>query len=427
MKRVIVLLALLAIATPALAQGGMPDAQTERAELINDVYGQIYIAAIVVFVIVFALFAFILVRFRESSGAGRATYEKERDNLKAEAAWTIIPLIIVMWVGVISYQALVELDQDANEAEAYMTLPITGYQWVWEADYGEFKVTASDPVGNIENMDPIVVPADVLVRYEITGGDVIHSFNILALGQTLDAVPGHLNILTAALPPGEYFTQCKEHCLNPGHSYMRAKVIAMPIPEYNEWFEATQAGAAAGLTHTITIDATGGIATDDFTKVAKGAAINFVITTGADETMFTVGQEAISIPAGTTETFAVSGQELGSFTLTDGSNILEFEAVEPAKKSIELGAYLLNPDMLDLTVGEVTIVEVENTHTTLHNVFIGSYDSQGNSDVLWNSKTIGSGDKDAFLVIAKDDGTIDMWCDVSGHYSAGMKGDVTVS
>lgn len=426
MKRVTVLLALLAIATPALAQGGMPDAQSDRAELINDVYGQIYIAAIVVFVIVFALFAFILVRFREGSGAGRATYEKERDNLKAEAAWTIIPLIVVMWVGVISYQALVELDQDANNADAYMTMPITGYQWVWEADYGEFKVTASDPVGNIHNMDPIVVPADVLVRYEITGGDVIHSFNILALGQTLDAVPGQINTLTASLPPGEYFTQCKEHCLNPGHGYMRAKVIAMPIPEYNDWFEATKAGAAAGLTHTIDIDATAGLATDDFTKVAKGAAINFVITTGA-ETVFTVGEESITIPAGTTETFAVSGQELGTFTLTDGTNILEFDVVEPAKKSVELGAFLLNPDMLDLTVGEVTIVEVENTHNTLHNVFIGSYDASGNSDVLWKSKTIGSGDKDAFLVIAKADGTIDMWCDVPGHYGAGMHGDVTVN
>jgi uncharacterized cupredoxin-like copper-binding protein len=271
-----------------------------------------------------------------------------------------------------------------------------------------------------------VVPADVLVRYEITGGDVIHSFNILALGQTLDAVPGHINILTAALPPGEYFTQCKEHCLNPGHSYMRAKVIAMPIPEYNEWFEATQAGAAAGLTHAINIDATNGIMTEAFTKVAKGAAINFNITTGP-ETVFSVGNETITIPAGSTEIFAVSGQELGTFTLTDGTNSLEFDAVEPTKKSVELGAYLLNPDMLELKVGEVTIVEVENTHTTLHNIFIGSYDANGNSDVLWNSKTIGTGDKDAFLVIAKEDGSIEMWCDLAGHYGLGMYGDVTVS
>lgn len=427
MKLVTVLLALLALATPAMAQYGMPEAETDRAELINDVYGQIYIAAIVVFVIVFALFAFIIVRFRENGGAGRATYEKERDNLKAEVAWTVIPLLIVLWVGVISYQALVELDQDANDAEPYMTLPITGYQWVWEADYGEFKVTASDPVGNIDNMDPIVVPADELVRYEIIGGDVIHSFNILALGQTLDAVPGQTNVLTASLPPGEYFTQCKEHCLNPGHGYMRANVVAMPIAEYNEWFEATKAGAAAGLTHTINVDATSGLTTEDFTNVAKGAAINFVITNGGSEQTFSVLNESITIAGGATETFAVSGRPLGSFSLTDGSNSIDFMAVEPAKRSIELGAFILNPDLLQLNVGEVTVVEVENTHNTLHNVVIGAYDADGNSDILWGSKTIGSGDTDAFLVIAKEDGTLEMWCDVPGHYGLNMYGDVAVS
>lgn len=427
MKPMTVLIALLALATPALAQGGMPEAQTERAELINDVYGQIYIAAIVVFIIVFALFAFIIIRFREKGGAGRATYEKERDNLKAEVAWTVIPLMVVLWVGVISYEALVELDQNANEQEPYMTLPITGYQWVWEADYEEFKVTALDPVGNIHNMDPIVVPADVPVRYEILGGDVIHSFNILALGQTLDAVPGQTNVLTAVLPEGEYFTQCKEHCLNPGHGYMRALVKAVPVAEYEEWFEATKAGAAAGLTHTINVDATSGLTTEDFTKVAKGAGINFVISNGGSEQTFTVGEESLTVAAGATETFAVSGQEVGAFALSTGSDSLAFEAVEPAKKSIELGAFLLNPDMLDLTVGEVTLVEVENTHNTLHNVFIGSYDGNGNSDILWESKTIGAGATDAFLVIAQEDGTLDMWCDVPGHYGLGMFGDVTVS
>src|SRR5688572_6996280 len=61
---------LLVAAVPAAAGFGMPEPLTERGKIVEDIYVQITIAGILVFILVFALLVWVLVRYREGSGHG---------------------------------------------------------------------------------------------------------------------------------------------------------------------------------------------------------------------------------------------------------------------------------------------------------------------------------------------------------------------
>ena len=422
---------ILLLAVPgAAAQLGFPEPVTERAKTIEDVYNQIAIAGVIVFIIVFALLAWVLIRYRENGGKGRATYEKERDNIKAEMAWTIIPLIIVMWVGVISYQALVDLDDLDGEVEPYATITIQGFQWFWQADYGD-DVTVSafpGPRGNLSGVEPFVVPAGVPLQFDVIGMDVIHSFNIVGLAHTL--VPGQVNsmIVAEGLPEGEYFTQCKEDCLTPGHSYMRAMVEAVPVDEYHDWLEAKRAGAAAGLVQHIPVVADGAtLSTDKPLLLAQGATVRLQIANDGAEQTFQFAGTTLTIPAGATDVIEVPAETLGPLVLVgDAGGSIGFEVVAPQTRNIELGAFEILPGDIQLQAQTVYVFNVENTHGTAHNIFIGMDGADGKTEALWMSATLNSGGTDTFIVVPSEAATLDTWCAVPGHYAAGMHGSLTV-
>lgn len=428
---VALLAGLLSLSTVA-ARFGMPDPASERYARIQDVYVQMMIAGILVFVLVVGALVFILVNFREG-GQGKATYEKHRENMKAELAWTIIPLIMMIWIGAISFTALAELDDGlGQDEEPYTTVVIEGYQWFWAAKYPDSGLSVAaipGPAGELDAIKPIVVPADVPVRYEVIGMDVIHSFNIVALGQTLDAVPGQINVLTAKLPEGEYFTQCKQQCLNPGHGYMRAKVIAMPIPEYDAWVEAELAGAAAGLQQGVPMELNGAMLTNlQGDKVAKGATgVIQIANSGSEAQTVTIGEESFEVGPGALGTLEYKFEEVGDLTIaSSGGASYTLNVVEPISIPVDLGAFEFEypQGTPTLQAGEVYVFEVTNVHGTGHNAYLGSYEPR---NIIWQSKTIGPNEATAFLVTPTESGAVTIWCDVPGHVDAGMIGELTIS
>lgn len=473
-----VLATLVTLATPVLARGFLPDPLTDRGAIIEDIYFQIFVVGLIVFLFVFALLAFVLLRYREGSGKGRATYEKERDNLKAEATWTIIPLLIVLWVGVISYQALVDLDgietggfdeaqyspytanlpmsfsdfQDDAEAEgreAYVRVWITGHQWFWAADYGGgVDVDAFTGVsGSLTDTEPFVVPADTPIQFIVTSSDVIHSFNVPALYQTLDTrmgidtpdeglnltvAPGELNTLEvrSGLPEREYFTQCKEICGTPGHSYMRAIIKAVPVEQFEQWIADQKAGAGAGLTQHVPVTASGGsLSTEVSTSLAQGAAIRFQIANDESSSLdFTFADETVTVPAGSVDFLQLTAGEVGTVPLeaSNGAS-LAFEVKQPRTIDVGLGAFVIEPEDLQVEAGEVYIFETENVHTISHNIYIDVSGGDGVTQARWHSDTLGAGENGSFIVAPKEPGTMETWCAVPSHYNAGMHGTMTIA
>lgn len=73
----------------------------------------------------------------------------------------------------------------------------------------------------------LTLPTRTHIRFLITAGDVIHSFNIPSLGIKQDAVPGRLaRINTFILREGVFYGQCTELC-GTLHAYMPIVVEAV--------------------------------------------------------------------------------------------------------------------------------------------------------------------------------------------------------
>jgi cytochrome c oxidase subunit 2 len=82
-------------------------------------------------------------------------------------------------------------------------------------------------------------------RFELTAGDVLHSFSIPAFRLKQDAIPGR--VVAGWFEPvvaGQFDLQCAEIC-GTGHSVMAGRVIVHPPAEFDQFMTA-HAGSASG-------------------------------------------------------------------------------------------------------------------------------------------------------------------------------------
>ena len=439
---------LLLVAGPSAARWGMPEPLTDRGEVIEDIYVKITIAGVITFVLVFVLLVFILARYREGTGKGRATHEKHRGSLAAEMTWTLIPLAIVLWIGYIAYAGLVTLDRANEDVEPELSIQVTGFQFAWQMDYGGGVKLLVNPsidseTGNVTFSEPFHVPAGVPILFNITGGDVIHAFNILDSNRAFVSIddanpdgPHEQHRQVHVLPAGLYYVQCKEMC-GAGHAYMRAEILAEPQADFDRWLQEKTLAAGADLVQKVHVTAdddsfeaegagtVGGIE-DVITIVAGSRIILEVQNDGAHDLQLNLSTTPLgTVPAGETAllSFDTAENVPGDRTivgLPGGS--LVFRAIEAEVEAIDLGAFELVPDHLELEAGKTYLFQVENVHSTAHNVFIG----HRGSDTRAFSATISGGATTSFTWTAEA-GEFDMWCDVPGHADAGMIGTVSVS
>src|SRR5207244_8665531 len=86
----------------------------------------------------------------------------------------------------------------------------------------------------------MVVPIDKVVRVQVTGSEVIHSFAVPSFGIKIDAVPGRLNeTWFKATKEGVYYGQCSELC-GKNHAFMPIAVRVVSESEFNGWLGAAK-------------------------------------------------------------------------------------------------------------------------------------------------------------------------------------------
>ncbi len=215
---------------------------------------------VVIGVIVFSAMFIAIALHRKSRGHEAAQFTH---STKAEVAWTIIPVLILIVMAVPATRALVNMEV-APETE--MTIKITGFQWRWKYEYIEDdiefvsslhpdsnaarRLNAGGSPESVENYllevdKPLVLPAETKIKFLITADDVIHSWWVPALGWKRDAVPGFINeAWTEILEPGVYRGQCAELC-GKDHGFMPIVLNVLPKAEYEAWVRQQQGQALA--------------------------------------------------------------------------------------------------------------------------------------------------------------------------------------
>jgi len=190
---------------------------------------------------VLALLVIVVVKFNAKANPvpSRTTH-----NSLIEVLWTLLPVLILVGIAIPSFKLLFE---ELNIPKADLTIKATGKQWYWSYAYpdnGKFEfdsLLVQDKQPRLLGVDnEVVVPVDKVIRVQVTGADVIHSFAVPAFGIKIDAIPGRLNeTWFKATKLGMFYGQCSELC-GKNHAFMPIAVRVVNDQEFAAWVETAK-------------------------------------------------------------------------------------------------------------------------------------------------------------------------------------------
>ncbi len=245
-------LALAAMGYPTPWQTGFQDAGSPVMENIIWFHRLLLIVITLIAAFVLALLVWVMVRFNQRA---HPTPSRTTHRTSLEVAWTVIPIAILVFIAVPSFRLLF-LEQNIPAAD--ITVKATGKQWYWSYGYPdqgkiEFdslmiqdKDLKADQPRLLSVDNDLVVPVNKVVRVQVTGSDVIHSFAVPSFGIKIDAIPGRLNeTWFKATKEGIYYGQCSELC-GKNHAYMPIALRVVSDSEFNGWLEEAKKKYARG-------------------------------------------------------------------------------------------------------------------------------------------------------------------------------------
>ncbi len=205
----------------------LPSLASQQGRSIDLLLKILFSLAAVIFSLVISFLLYSIVAFRRRPGDTEDA-RPVHGNLILEAAWTAIPLIIVLSLAGYGTSILLNVTR-APEQE--LVVDVTGFQFAWSFEYPEYGIVSNE----------LVLPVNHPVLFRIRSLDVIHSFWIPEFRIKTDAIPGMLNEQRVTpTEVGEFTAHCSELC-GTGHAYMTARVRVVPEEEFYAWVEAQQA------------------------------------------------------------------------------------------------------------------------------------------------------------------------------------------
>ncbi len=225
---VAILVTLVAVLIPWL-----PTSASEEMDRIEFVYWFATVICVAIFALVMAVIIYSMMAFR-------APPEDESDgpsihgHTGLEIAWTVVPAILVIAVGVVS---AVVLSQNGNAGTNPLTIKVFAQQFAWRFEYPDDKGVKSYE---------LVMPVGRGIKFEMQSADVIHSFWIPEMGQKQDLVPGittHLVVTPKRI--GTFTLVCTELC-GLGHATMRGPVRVLSQQDFAAWVKEQQVGGSKG-------------------------------------------------------------------------------------------------------------------------------------------------------------------------------------
>ncbi|TRD22470.1 cytochrome c oxidase subunit II [Palleronia caenipelagi] len=248
------------IGAPTASGIGFQPAATSLARDLQWLDGMVLVIITVITIFVIGLLGFVLLRYNQKANSTPKTFTH---NTPLEIAWTVGPILILMFIGAFSLPILFN-QQEIPEGD--ITIKTTGYQWYWGYEYpdhgfqfdsymigapatgGDNRMTEEvraqlEAAGYTEDEfrlatdTAMVVPVGKTIVVQVTAADVIHSWTVPAFGVKQDGVPGRLaELWFKAEEEGVYFGQCSELC-GISHAYMPITVKVVSEEKYEEWLD----------------------------------------------------------------------------------------------------------------------------------------------------------------------------------------------
>jgi len=228
-------------AEPQPWQLGFQPPATPVKDRLSAFHDELLIIITLITIFVLGLLVYVMWRFNQQRNP---VPSRTSHNTVIEMLWTVVPVLILVIIAIPSFKLMYYMDRVPNPE---MTIKVTGHQWYWSYEYPDqggltfdSNMIPEDQLkpGQKRLLDvdnPLVVPADTIIRVLITGTDVIHSWFVPSFGVQEYAIVGRLNESWMKIEhPGTYYGQCNQIC-GVNHAFMPIKVEALSKDAFQHW------------------------------------------------------------------------------------------------------------------------------------------------------------------------------------------------
>ena len=229
----------------------LPEEASINAPIYDELFKILFIIGLILFIGMSLIVVYSLFKFRKIKGQTGDGIALE-GNLKLEIIWTIIPSVIVLIVGLYSYNIYDRMG-GMKELNNHHEMMDNNTEKIWagisqnsnnESGIGNLniEVTAMQfaflfnyPKGEFISGE-LHVPVNEKVSIKMESKDVIHAFWVPEFRIKQDIIPGQPTILNfTPTKVGKYPIICAELC-GPYHGGMRASIIVEEPSDYENWF-----------------------------------------------------------------------------------------------------------------------------------------------------------------------------------------------
>ena len=192
------------------------------------------IAMAIVIAIVFVLFFYALIRFRDKPG-NTAPYRPEWDGHKwLEIVWWVLPAVLLTVIAIPMVKTTYALDR-IPKAKDPVVIDVTSLTWKWLFQY---------PGQHVATVNYAVIPAGEPVLFELTANSPMNAFWVPQLGGMEYTMPNRvLPLWLEASKPGTYWGRSAQFS-GIGFEKMMFNVKAVSPAAFQAWAQNTHATAS---------------------------------------------------------------------------------------------------------------------------------------------------------------------------------------
>jgi cytochrome c oxidase subunit 2 len=277
------------------------DPKGPLAAMQYDVFMVSVYVSLFLFVTVGGTLLWVVIHYRErESDAKKPLPEFDHGNPLIEIGLIVVSVVLLVIIAVPTVEGIFQMNDlpkdeqsklgnwyageiSPEEKENVLEVTVTGYQWWWRFEYPQLGlVTANE----------LAIPVGKVVKLNLRGHDVIHSFWLPKIAGKVDLIPGRANWMwIQGDEVGHYYGQCAEFC-GDAHAYMLFRTNVLSNEDFAKWIAHQKQNAVASTDakalkgkelfatatciqcHTIRGNATAmGVKGPDLTHVASRASL----------------------------------------------------------------------------------------------------------------------------------------------------------
>jgi len=236
---------------------GMPELASSSGQAVDDLIVYVHYLMLVLFVGWIIYFGYVVYRFSAARQA-KAIYEGSKSHVPHYVEYAVIAIEAVLLLALAIPLWAKSVEKFPALADSTV-VQVVAQQYAWNVRYAGpdgifghqdmnlvtadnvFGVDPADPHGkdDVQLLNDMHVPVNKPVIVYLSSKDVIHSFKVLAMRVTQDAIPG-LRIPCTFTPDkiGRYQINCAQLC-GSGHASMAGGFLTVESQaDYDKWLRS---------------------------------------------------------------------------------------------------------------------------------------------------------------------------------------------